>query len=67
MSALRSILSPIVNGMSPDGTIMRIRLRTTLDMVLTMGITVFAVALTIGYHVSGRRGRNSAPEIDRPR
>jgi len=67
MSALRTILSGLAGAMAPDGTMTRIRLRTTLDMLLTLGVTVFAVVITIGYQVLGRRARGGPSEPDRSR
>jgi hypothetical protein len=59
MSALRTIFSAMSGSMTPDGTMVRIRFRTTLDMLLTMAITVLAVGLAVGYQVFGRWARRS--------
>jgi len=59
MSAIGTIISAIANSMTPDGTLARIRFRTTLDMLVTLVVTVLAVALTVGYQVFGRWARRS--------
>jgi hypothetical protein len=59
MSAFRTIFSAVSDSMTPDGTIVRMRVRTTVDMVLTLAITVLAVGLTVGYQVVGRWVRRS--------
>ena len=45
--------------MTPDGTMVRMRIRTTLDMVLTLAVTALAVGLIVGYQVVGRWARRS--------
>lgn len=57
MTALRSLFSAITDGMTPDGMIIRMRFRTTLDMLLTTAITILAVVLAVGYPVIGRVAR----------
>jgi hypothetical protein len=55
MSALRSILSGVGDALTPDGTLIRVNMRITLDMLVTLAVTVLAIGLTIGYQVLGRR------------
>jgi hypothetical protein len=55
MSALRSILSGVGDAFTPDGTLIRVNLRITLDMLVTLAITLLAIGLTIGYQLLGRR------------
>ena len=57
MSAVGTLISAMVDGFIPDGTLARMRLRATLDMLTTLVVTVLAVALTIGYQVFGRWAR----------
>jgi len=59
MSAFRTIFSAVSDSMTPDGTIVRMRMRTTLDMLLTLAITALAVGLIVGYQVVGRWARRS--------
>jgi hypothetical protein len=61
MNALRTILSALGESMAPDGTMAKMRVRTTLDMLLTLAVTVLAVALTVGYQVFGRWARRQNP------
>ena len=57
MNAIGSLISAVFESFTPDGTMARMRFRATLDMVLTLGITLLAVALTVGYQVFGRWAR----------
>jgi len=59
MSALRTIFSAMADSMTPDGTMVRMRFRTTLDMLLTLVVTVLAVGLAVGYQVASRWARRS--------
>lgn len=59
MSALRAVLSAVVESMTPDATLTRMRFRTTLDMLVTLVVAVLAVVLTIGYQVVGRWARRA--------
>lgn len=59
MSALRTILSALAEGMTPDGTMVRMRFRTTLDMLVTLVVAALAVVLAIGYQVVGRWARRA--------
>jgi transcriptional regulator GlxA family with amidase domain len=59
MTALRTILSAFADAMAPDGMILRMRFRTTLDMLVTTAITVLAVVLAVGYQVIGRWARRA--------
>ncbi len=59
MSVLRSILSAYTEAMTPDGTMVRMRLRSTLDLLLTTGVTILAIGLAVGYQVVGRWARRS--------
>lgn len=61
MNALRTVLSALGESMAPDGTMTKMRMRTTLDLLLTFAITVLAVALTVGYQVFGRWARHQNP------
>ena len=59
MSALRTIFSAMADSMTPDGTMARMRFRTTLDMLVTLVVTVLAVGLAVGYQVATRWARRS--------
>ena len=59
MSALRTIFSAVAEPMMPDTTMARMRFRTTLDVLLTLGVTALAVGLAVGYQVIGRWARRS--------
>jgi hypothetical protein len=59
MSALRSFFSAVAESMTPNTTMARMRLRTTLDVLLTLGVTLLAVGLAVGYQVIGRWARRS--------
>jgi hypothetical protein len=61
MNALRTILSALGESIAPDGTMAKMRVRTTLDMLLTLAVTLLAVALTVGYQVFGRWARRQNP------
>ena len=61
MRALQTILAAVADAMTPDATLVRMRFRATLDMLLTLAVTVLAVALAIGYQVLGRIGRRQGP------
>lgn len=61
MSALRTILSAVIESMTPGGPLMRMRFRTTLDMLVTLSVAVLAVVLTVGYQVVGRWARRIDP------
>jgi len=62
MTALRTIVSAVIEGMTPDGTMTRMRFRTSLDMLLTLGFTVLAMVLVVGYQVIGRWARLTGGE-----
>jgi hypothetical protein len=62
MTALRTIVSAVLEAMAPDGTMTRMRFRTSLDMLLTLGITVLAMVLALGYQVVGRWARHAGGE-----
>jgi len=64
MSALRTILSAIAESMAPDGTMVKMRFRVTLDMLTTLAVTVLAIGLGIGYQVLGRRGARGSSRTD---
>lgn len=59
MTALRTILSGFTEAMAPDGTMMRMRFRTTLDLLVTVAIAILAVALAVGYQVAGPLARRA--------
>lgn len=59
MTALRTLLSAFTETMAPDGRLVRLRFRATLDLLLTAGITILAVALAVGFQVLGRWARRS--------
>ena len=59
MTALRTILAALSEIFAPDGMILRMRFRTTLDMVVTTAITLLAVLLAVGYQVIGRWARRA--------
>ena len=59
MTVLRTILSAFTETMAPDGQMMHMRLRTTLDLLVTTAITILAVVLAVGYQVVGRWARRS--------
>lgn len=59
MSVLRTILSGYTDAMAPDGTMVRLRLRSVLELLLTIGIAVLAIVLAVGYPIVGRWARRS--------
>ena len=59
MSALRTIVSAVADWMAPDGTLVRMRFRTTLDTLVTLAVAVLAVGLAVGYQLVGRWARRS--------
>jgi hypothetical protein len=59
MSAPRTILSAVTEAMTPDGTMAKMRFRTTLDMLVTLVVAALAVVLVIGYQVLGRWARRA--------
>ena len=59
MSALRSLISAFADAMTPDGMILRMRFRTSIDLLVTTAITVLAVVLAVGYQVIGRWARRA--------
>jgi len=59
MRALRTVFSAVADSMTPDGTMARMRFRTTLDMLVTLVVTVLAVVLAVGYQVVGRWARRA--------
>ena len=61
MTVLKAILAALGETMAPDGTMVKIRLRVTLDMLVTLMVTVLAVVLAVGYQVLGRWARRSDP------
>ncbi len=56
MKVLRAILSGIGDAMTPDGTMVKNRMRIRLDTLLSLAATVVALALTVGYQVLSRWG-----------
>lgn len=61
MTALRTIFSAVFEAMAPDGTMTRMRARTSLDLIVTVVVTLLAMVLAIGYQVVGRWARRSGP------
>lgn len=59
MTALRTLFSAVADAMTPDGMILRMRFRTTLDLLVTAVVTVLAIGLAIGFQVVGRWARRS--------
>ena len=57
MRAVITLVSAITDAMAPDGTMARMRARSTLDTLLPFGITVLAVVMAVGYQVFGRWAR----------
>ncbi len=51
MSVLRTIFGGLAEGMAPDGTMLRQRVRINVDALLTLLISILAVVLTVGYQV----------------
>lgn len=56
MSALRGVFLGIVDVLSPDATTIRNRTRITADALLTVGLTVLALVMVVGYQALGRWG-----------
>jgi hypothetical protein len=56
MNALRAILLGVGESMTPDGTMVKNRMRITADMLVTMAVMVLAIVLAVGYQVLGRWG-----------
>ncbi len=65
MSAFRKLPSAVTGAMAPDRTSTSLRLRTSLDMLLTLAMAVLAVVLVIGYQVLGRLGSGGSSGSDR--
>lgn len=59
VNAITTLLAAIADSFTPDGTMARMRFRTSLDMVLTLLVTLLAVGLAVGYQVFGRWARRS--------
>ena len=57
MNAVRTLFVAIFEAMSPDGSMARMRARTSLDTVTTFVVTLLAVVLAVGYQVFGRWAR----------
>ena len=62
MSGLRTFITAIADAMTPDGTVVGMRMRATLDMLVTLVVTVLAVVLTVGFQVFGRWARRQQRE-----
>jgi hypothetical protein len=59
MRAFRTIIAAVADSMAPDGTLMRLRLRTTFDNLVTLLVAVLAIGLAVGYQLVGRWARRS--------
>ena len=59
MNVIGTLVSAIADAMTPDGTLTRMRFRTTLDLLITLVVTALAVVLAVGYQVFGRWARRS--------
>ena len=51
MSALRTILSGMAEGMTPDSTLVHARMRVTLDLIVTLLVSILAVGLIVSFQV----------------
>lgn len=56
MSPFKRVLGGVAQSTAPDGTEFRLRLRVSLDTLLTFAITLLAIALAVGYQVMVRWG-----------
>jgi hypothetical protein len=56
MSVLRVVLSAIGEIWAPDPTLVKNRVRISVDHLLTVGITLLAIGLAFGYQLLGRLG-----------
>lgn len=56
MSPVKHVAGAIAESMTPDATLLRVRFRISLDMLLTLALTIIAIGLAIGYQVMGRWG-----------
>jgi hypothetical protein len=59
MSAFRTIIVVVADSMAADGRLMRLRVRTTLDTLVTLLVAVLAIGLAVGYQLVGRWARRS--------
>jgi len=53
------VARPIGSLFRPIGSLWRLRARVTLDMLVTLGVTAFAIGLAVGYQLVGRWARRS--------
>lgn len=56
MSAIIAIVGAIAETLTPDGTMVKVRARMTVDMLVTLLTALLAVVLVVGYQVLGRWG-----------
>jgi hypothetical protein len=57
MARTRIARGPTSIVVRPMGGLWRLRTRMTLDLLVTLGVTLLAVGLAIGYQVLGRWAR----------
>ena len=53
---LTPIVGAIAETLTPDGTMVKVRARMTVDMLVTLLTALLAVVLVVGYQVLGRWG-----------
>jgi hypothetical protein len=51
--------SPSAVIVRPLGSLWRLRARVTLDLLVTLGVTAFAIGLAVAYQLVGRWARRS--------
>ena len=56
MNAISALVGAVAETLTPDGTMVKVRARMTVDMLITLLTTVLAVVLIVGYQVLGRWG-----------
>ncbi len=54
MRILRAAVVETAGATAPRGAYLRLRFRTSLDIILTVGIAILALGLIVGYQVLSR-------------
>jgi hypothetical protein len=59
MRALRKAFTALAESMTPDGTMTKMRARSSMDTFVTLAVTALAIVLGVGYQVVGRWARRA--------
>ena len=54
MRAITTVLSAVADVLVPDTTTTRLTWRARLDRIVTLGVAVFALAVTVAYQAYAR-------------